>query len=226
MCVCVGLASGVCLQTLLGVLGCAGYISTAAFLEGGALWCWTPLPSWRDSLFCSRQQQHFLHFTVGLSSVHWDRNIQRMVISHLHVLHHIFRALHQDYSLEWRMLAHDSAYPVHSYNKLRERGFSNRPNSTLTEGWSALNVVLPALTCHTSGSPHSSHGRHHAASAGPWWYRWAAGQRARPDTPRTGSSRSGPESPCWFDLDRGGKEMRYVLVYSSENGWQLKVIEI
>lgn len=54
--VCAGLTSGVCLQMLLRVLEFVGYISRAAFLEGEALWCWTP--SWMDSLFCSGQQQH------------------------------------------------------------------------------------------------------------------------------------------------------------------------
>lgn len=72
------------------------------------------------------------------------------------------------------------------------------------------------MTCHTSGLLHSSHGRHHAASAGPWWHPSAPGHWVHPDTPHTGSSRSGPESPCWFDLNREGKEMRCILVYLSE----------
>lgn len=123
----------------------------------------------------------------------------------LHIFHQVFRALHQNYSFEWRMLAHNSTYPVHSYNKLREAGLTNGTKSLFLEDRCALNVVLPALTCHTSGLPRSSHDRHRVASAGPCWYHWAPGRSVHPDTPHTDSSRSGPESPCWFDLDERRK---------------------
>lgn len=116
----------------------------------------------KQFVHCSPQQHSLRRYSVyGYILLRWAA---------LHIFHHIFRALHQDYSLEWRMLAHNSTYPVHSYNKLREGGLANRPNSPLTKVWNPSNVVLPALTCHTSGWPHSSHARHRAASAGPWWY--------------------------------------------------------
>ncbi len=74
---------------------------------------------------------------VGLCSICWQQCSECGCIllrrADLHVFHHVFRALHQNYSLEWRMLAHDSTYPVHSYNKLRDGGLANRPNSTFME---------------------------------------------------------------------------------------------
>ena len=137
----------------------------------------------------------------------------------LHIFHQVFRALHQNYSLEWRMLAYDSTYPVHSYNKLRDAGFTDGTDSLFVEDRRASNVVLPALTCRTSGLPHSSHGRRRAASAGPCLYQWAPGHWAHPDTPHTGSSRSEQESHCWFDLDGRRKKMRFVLDYPHPQKW-------
>lgn len=53
--------------------------------------------------------------------------------ANLHVFHQVFRTLHQNYSLKRWMLTHHSTNPIHSYNKLREDGLTNGPNSTLTE---------------------------------------------------------------------------------------------
>lgn len=141
MLVCVGLASGVCLRMLLRVLACVSYISRAAFSEGEALWYWTLSPSWRDSLFCSGQQQHFLHFWPQQNSQRQQYSVYGYILlrwADLHVFHHIFRALHKNYSLKCWMLAHNSTYPVHSYNKLREGGLANRANLCIHGGWKCL----------------------------------------------------------------------------------------
>ena len=53
-------------------------------------------------------------------SLHWPD---------LHIFHQVFRALHQNYPLEWRMVAHDPARPVHPYNKLRDSGLNDRSNN-------------------------------------------------------------------------------------------------
>lgn len=173
-----------------------GYISRAAFSEGEALSRWL-LPSWTDfpSCFGTTSELPSLFATSGLIQ-------QQYSVTVLHVFHHVFGALHQNYSLEGRMLAHDPTYPVHSYDKLREEGLDKK---LYVRGGCEVTrkVVPPASICRTSGSRRSSHGRHRVASAGPWWCLWAPDHRAHPDTPRINSSRSGPENPCWLDLDKG-----------------------
>lgn len=126
--------------------------------------------------------------------------------ANLHIFHYVFAALHQNDPFKWRMLTHHSTYPIHAYNKLRKWGLSDYPNFTVMENWSTCNIVLPALTCHTSGLHRSFHVLHHVASTGPCWCHWVAGRWAHPDTPHRCSSQSVPESPCWSDLDRWKKE--------------------
>jgi hypothetical protein len=75
----------------------------------------------------------------------------------------------------------------------------------MNTGRGAIGMALPALACHTNGSPPSCHGLLHGASAGLGWYPQPPSHWGCPDTTHTDTSQSQPMTLCLPNLREGGR---------------------